>query len=113
MICGIRYRAKFVDWCPTGLKCGINRYASYFDDDPKNISNVDEPRIIKGVDYSQGPVSSCAIVNSTSIGNLYEKMINQLKDPRDAPEEMKRLIQDYKDCEIEFTEIEGEEEGME
>eukprot|EP01027_Heterolobosea_sp_BB2_P023748 GEZU01035730.1.p1 GENE.GEZU01035730.1~~GEZU01035730.1.p1 ORF type:complete len:445 (+),score=203.06 GEZU01035730.1:191-1525(+) len=50
---------QFVSWCPTGFKCGINHQP---------------PTVIPGGDLAKVNRAVCMISNSTSIGNVFNRM---------------------------------------
>lgn len=60
-ICSINTKRtiKFVDWCPTGFKCGIN-YQPY--------------TVIPGGDIAKVSRSICMLANSTIMGDVVSRM---------------------------------------
>jgi tubulin alpha len=53
---------QFVDWCPTGFKCGINNQA---------------PTAIPGGDLAAVPRAACMLSNTTSIADVFHRMDNK------------------------------------
>jgi tubulin alpha len=54
VVCTIKTKRtiQFVDWCPTGFKCGINYQL---------------PKVVKGGDLAKSIRATCTISNSTAI----------------------------------------------
>jgi len=50
---------QFVDWCPTGFKCGINSQA---------------PSVVPGGDLAKVPRAACMLANSTAMGDVFRRM---------------------------------------
>ncbi len=50
---------QFVDWCPTGFKCGIN-YA--------------KPQVVPGGDLAKVPRACCMLSNSTAIAEVFSRI---------------------------------------
>jgi tubulin alpha len=50
---------QFVDWCPTGFKCGIN---------------YQPPAVVPGGDLAKVPRAVCMISNCTSIGDVFSRL---------------------------------------
>ena len=82
MVCGIKDRAKFVDWCPTGVKCGINyKKQINFEDDPPNIYTFDPDYTSNGTEYKgMGYVSICSILNTSSTSDVLKKLISNISN---------------------------------
>ena len=52
MICGLKYRMNFVNWCRTGLKCGINyKKPLNLTMDPPNIYTLDPDYTYNGTQH--------------------------------------------------------------
>ena len=50
---------QFVDWCPTGFKCGINSQA---------------PSVVPGGDLAKVPRAACMLSNTTAMGDVFHRM---------------------------------------
>lgn len=50
---------QFVDWCPTGFKCGINEEA---------------PSVVAGGDLAKVPRACCMLSNTTAIGEVFSRI---------------------------------------
>ena len=50
---------QFVDWCPTGFKCGINSQP---------------PTVVPGGDLAKVPRAACMLSNTTAIGDVFHRM---------------------------------------
>jgi len=50
---------QFVDWCPTGFKCGIN---------------YQPPTVVPGGDLAKVPRACCMISNSTAIAEVFQRI---------------------------------------
>mmetsp|Transcript_17460 Transcript_17460/g.49090 ORF Transcript_17460/g.49090 Transcript_17460/m.49090 type:complete len:455 (+) Transcript_17460:168-1532(+) len=50
---------QFVDWCPTGFKCGINS---------------EPPTVVPSGDLAKVPRAACMLSNTTAIGDVFHRM---------------------------------------
>merc|ERR1712157_363405 len=95
---------QFVDWSPTGFKCGIN---------------YQPPTVVPGGDLAKVMRASCMISNSTAIAEVFSRIGHKfdLMYSKRAfvhwyvREGLAALEKDYEEVGIETAEGEGEEEG--
>jgi len=55
----VKKTIQFVDWCPTGFKCGIN---------------YQPPTVVPGGDLAKVPRACCMISNSTAIAEVFQRI---------------------------------------
>eukprot|EP00439_Symbiodinium_sp_Y106_P015521 s2429_g2.t1 len=85
---------QFVDWCPTGFKCGIN---------------YQPPTVVPGGDLAKVMRACCMISNSTAIAEVFSRIDHKF----DLMYSKRAFVHhyDYEEVGIETAEGEGEEEG--
>merc|ERR1719440_444126 len=96
---------QFVDWCPTGFKCGIN---------------YQPPTVVPGGDLARVQRAVCMVANTTAVGEALSRIDHKfdlMYAKRAfvhwyAGEDLAALEKDFEEVGAETAEGEGEEEDF-